>query len=1077
MSIICEEIFDEITHPSEEEIKDYAQKIGIDPDSEPQLLPIAAEGLMKALPPGWKPCYDDKRKCYYYYNNLTKKTQWEHPLDDIYRGLVKKARNESQSLSIQDNREDATYIADDILSLDESVSNVVAGKKLDPLPLAALGAKKKDIRLSPLKLSPNASPKKDLKLLKQKSEDFALGPKKLSLGFSSFDDAEKELSAFSGHPRNMELKVAGGGSMFLKSNTVRKNSDTILNSLSMKTDSSQDLLAPRSILREKNTMEHSKSLEFDKIPQQDKSERDDDDKKSVRFNLDNNTDVAVTLSDKSSSEEEIKSDRNKVDDIINVKLTPNKGRFSVQPVLEPIKNTPLKLIKPDIKPFRQKDFIRPKLTLNKGSDSDEETHSLEKAGVDNPGELFNNTDESDSSGENFKEKSKKLEEKADKKVEEMKHKIWEEKNQEFIKFKTDMETSHKQELKRVLAEEKSKQDQLVKQEMKNVKDEIIIKHQMELEEERAKLEDKLNILKAALETDIKKQEESLKANFDNKKEELEKYYDEKLAEVEKELAEKVDRTKDDLTMNHNADIEQLKENHSIIIEELKRQFDSEEQALRKSHQSKMAEIRSKIQTDTDQEKNRSSSDEKSYEKLRCEKRLLEDKYRCLKEKYFKLKTEVKVTMEKRNRRKEQSIATNTTGSETEQSNSNNKDRIILEKPPTPKHSRASNSEEPKQKEAKMVKQVVIQDLDTSVSDNCYHSDDKTNQNDSSDNTNPGRSRKKMFSRVKSSSTSRINNNTKPRKAQRSCSPVENLRRQLQKLEDLEDQFPDNAQADTYHLRYPFSDAHKFEGSSELEFFRHRIHLERDSIKRAKESLRSQKSLFQQRQKELKLKHGTMARHTLQQLCQEEKELTDMEVNLHRTRSLLGEKVIRLRHLEQSLQRANVQNDQNHDDATLSDISSHSASSGISSTEFATGDFAKGLLNREKFQESSEIIHNLESLNSEIREIWDVLRQQHQHSNVQQVIPPLVYPDLGWPVLAATASVAPAPPSIPTLADRLHNYRQHLALANAQSTVVTHATQGATTTLVERTRSLRHWLKQTGLDGGSGNEANPPQATL
>lgn len=49
----------------------------------------------------------------------------------------------------------------------------------------------------------------------------------------------------------------------------------------------------------------------------------------------------------------------------------------------------------------------------------------------------------------------------------------------------------------------------------------------------------------------------------------------------------------------------------------------------------------------------------------------------------------------------------------------------------------------------------------------------------------------------------------------------------------------------------------------------------------------------------------------------------MEVNLHRTRSLLGEKVIRLRHLEQSLHRANAQNDQSKlDDATLSDLSSH-----------------------------------------------------------------------------------------------------------------------------------------------------------
>lgn len=99
--------------------------------------------------------------------------------------------------------------------------------------------------------------------------------------------------------------------------------------------------------------------------------------------------------------------------------------------------------------------------------------------------------------------------------------------------------------------------------------------------------------------------------------------------------------------------------------------------------------------------------------------------------------------------------------------------------------------------------------------------------------------------------------------------------------------------------------------------------------------------------------------------------------------------------------------------------------------------------------------------------------------------PFVYPDLGWPILAGAAAAAaaattpttvPAPPSIPTLADRLHNYRQHIALANAQSTMVTHATQGATTTLVERTRNLRHWLRQAGVDSGVG-EGNVQQANL
>lgn len=110
----------------------------------------------------------------------------------------------------------------------------------------------------------------------------------------------------------------------------------------------------------------------------------------------------------------------------------------------------------------------------------------------------------------------------------------------------------------------------------------------------------------------------------------------------------------------------------------------------------------------------------------------------------------------------------------------------------------------------------------------------------------------------------------------------------------------------------------------------------------------------------------------------------MEVSLHRTRSLLGEKVIRLRHLEQSLQRATMASDKmKQEDATLSDLSSHSASSGISSTEFATADGigAKNFLRNEHLQESSEIIQSLENLNSEIREIWEVLHKQQQTGNL------------------------------------------------------------------------------------------------
>ncbi|KAJ8942917.1 hypothetical protein NQ314_009892 [Rhamnusium bicolor] len=125
-----------------------------------------------------------------------------------------------------------------------------------------------------------------------------------------------------------------------------------------------------------------------------------------------------------------------------------------------------------------------------------------------------------------------------------------------------------------------------------------------LKEERLKLEEGMEKLKTELENSLKTEEEKLKVHFETRKEELEKYYEEKLAEIEKELAER----------------------------------------------SQMTELRNKMQNELEHDKNKSVCDERMYEKLRCEKRLLEDKYRCLKDKYLRLKTDVKISIEKRNKK-------------------------------------------------------------------------------------------------------------------------------------------------------------------------------------------------------------------------------------------------------------------------------------------------------------------------------------------------------------------------------------------------------------------------------------------
>lgn len=1070
MSIVCEEVFDETSHPSIEEIRDYATKIGIDPDDEPQLLPLAAEGLMKALPACWKPCFDAKSNSYYYYNRSTGKTQWEHPLDDIYRGLVKKARTDSQSISINEPTDDATFIRDDMPSFEESIH-----KKSDHLPV-----KKRDksplLRKSPT-IDLNGSPKRsNYSFVKQKSED----------------------NIFGKHPRSVassELKISGGGSMFLKSNT-KKNIENVFAEIKKEHFESKELEKTqerKSIIRDHFLLDLNKEINFTELEKDLSSENDEDlnedihkqdnkqskeeEVKKVQFSFDLKPLDPITPKNEKNNQEGLKEKLNIVTGIpplppgAKSKFTlPSKEINEEKPATK-LKN--LKLIKPN-----PSDFIKPILAREKSTDSEDDVPKIKPIKSLTIEEIGLESDDSDSPTEKMKRQTLEIQKKLDQKVERLRNDLWKSKNEELEDFKEKLEDSQQQELDRIILEEKQKQEIKLTEQLKEISKNMEQRNKKLLEDEEKRFVKELADLKAELQMKYKQEELETKINFETKKEELEKYYEDKLVEIERNLAETMEKNRDEIMLNHNDMIESLKHNNSVIIQQLKKEFQIEENSLREEHNQNISCYKDKLPNSLITEK---SALQAEYEKLQTDKKFLEDKYKCLKGKYIRLKNDVKSSIEKRNKKKDYSAATTTgtTGSESDKNLSVNIERPralsplkSLEKPPTPKHSKTHD--------VKVIKQVS-HDQDTSLSDRSLHSEDKTNKDakdidcDTSENSvSQTRSHKKSFSR-KNNPLAR--NSSSKKKTQRACSPVENLRRQLQKLDDLEDEFPQNQPNETYHLRYPFTEAKNFEGSTELEFFRHRIHLERDSIKRAKESLRTQKTLFQQRQKDLKLKHGSMARHTYQQLCQEEKELTDMEVSLHRTRSLLGEKVIRLRHLEQTLQRVTVAKDQK-EDMTLSDISSHSGSSGFSSTEFAMNDIhiSKRLKN-DGLQESSEIIQSLENLNSEIQEIWDVLRKQQQQSgNITAVIPPFVYPDLGWPLLAsATSQNFPAPASIPTLADRLNNYRQHVALANAQSTVVTHANQGATTTLVERTRNLRHWLKQTNADNAA--EGTTTQATL
>ncbi|KAM9359161.1 uncharacterized protein cep164 [Symphorus nematophorus] len=93
--LILEEDYDETYIPSEQEIQEYAREIGIDPDSEPELLWLAREGIVAPLPPEWKPCQDVTGDIYYF-NFSSGQSTWDHPCDEHYRRLVGQERERAQ---------------------------------------------------------------------------------------------------------------------------------------------------------------------------------------------------------------------------------------------------------------------------------------------------------------------------------------------------------------------------------------------------------------------------------------------------------------------------------------------------------------------------------------------------------------------------------------------------------------------------------------------------------------------------------------------------------------------------------------------------------------------------------------------------------------------------------------------------------------------------------------------------------------------------------------------------------------------------------------------------------------------
>lgn len=854
----------------------------------------------------------------YYVNTKTKARQWDHPLDAEYKKLVERARltqpnaDLSEETSLQDSgikslqgTENSDILTDQSLTkevMDNHGNNGVntGNRFLAPIDKKGL-IQLETVRNNRFEVTNYANSGIGQIDLNIKTEE---ATKPLTLGGAK--KVEKEVK---------RLTLSGTGSMFLKSNTTRKMDE--------KTNAKQDFdwgnsntysghgnVGVKGILRDssltdvrnKNTaprptdfdLEDRKSVRFDlertQIENRDSSEEDCDEWDFMEGDgVESHVkDVTVTLNKDSALKPTLQSQHS----LDEMRKPPNR--------LAALGRTLSHDTGAESKPLQLSTmFDRQKTSLIRPlyEDTDSESGGGSVIGISKNTLLsqhrFNG--EMDEMLEKDKLKSQMKE-----RLDRFKSNLFDQEQaegrtlneattqQRFARLKQDM--SGQNNADKIASELKYEADRNV-MELERTMTEKRMQEMMEQEKENLKIKFETQRAKLELEhqNELSKVAETLQEQIRDLKIELESQHNFEVEKFNQRLKDEFQCKTKEIGNEHRSAVEILQRNHAEILQDLERDLKSEEEIVKKDHATNLSQLKDKLahELELERQRMRESGDSHLFEKMRCEKRLLEDKYKCLKEKYVRLKADVKISLERRSRRRDhQSIAT---GSETERSNSNKQSAASSDvrstsisgphlgqgRPPTapstPKPQIKSRdklrdkSVERDYKEkhsfgaaAKYLSHIQhyhddttsISQSDTTVSNNLNRvrylpiqptvSDNgnsesetftrnKENNNVTRENEReaPGRQRKKLFTRAKSASTSRLNsmNRSEP---PRPCTPVENLRRQLQKLEDLEDQFPDNTLDTTYHLRYPFTDVGKDHAgsSSELEFFKHRIHLER-----------------------------------------------------------------------------------------------------------------------------------------------------------------------------------------------------------------------------------------------------------
>lgn len=89
--VVLEDLSAGLVEPTDDEVDEYAEWLGMDPEADAPLLWIACEGLRAPLPPAWRLCMTAEQ-LQFFFNFETGESQWEHPVDQQQRAKYQRLK-------------------------------------------------------------------------------------------------------------------------------------------------------------------------------------------------------------------------------------------------------------------------------------------------------------------------------------------------------------------------------------------------------------------------------------------------------------------------------------------------------------------------------------------------------------------------------------------------------------------------------------------------------------------------------------------------------------------------------------------------------------------------------------------------------------------------------------------------------------------------------------------------------------------------------------------------------------------------------------------------------------------------